>query len=71
MSKVFENAHVVISLDSYFDQISKNDSMLQEMIKLKIPLSLINYWEFCDISENDSAERKLNVPPIFLTIEDE
>jgi hypothetical protein len=68
---VFENAHVVISLDSYFDQISKNDSMLQEMIKLKIPLSLINYWEFCDISENDSAERKLNVPPIFLTIEDE
>lgn len=68
---MFENAHVVISLDSYFDQISKNDSMLQEMIKLKIPLSLINYWEFCDISENDSAERKLNVPPIFLTIEDE
>ena len=71
MLKVFENAHAVISLDSYFDQISKNDSMLQEMIKLKIPLSLINYWEFCDISENDSAERKLNVPPIFLTIEEE
>ena len=68
---MFENAHAVISLDSYFDQISKNDSMLQEMIKLKIPLSLINYWEFCDISENDSAERKLNVPPIFLTIEEE